>query len=78
MYSTSYLHEGACKTWYGISSRNAALFESVFSEAFPTPTTNDPQLFTKKASMVPPWLLLEQGVIQSCFITHTRHSIAGG
>jgi len=62
MYSTSYLHEGASKTWYGVSSRDAELFERAFSEAFTGTVANDPELFVKKAAMVPPWQLLEAGV----------------
>ena len=62
MYSTSYLHEGACKTWYGVSASNAAHFESAFSDAFASAVPHDPELFVKKASMMPPWQLLERGV----------------
>ena len=57
-YSTSYLHDGASKTWYGVSSQYAAAFETVFSDAFPDTVLKDPQLFIKKAAMVPPSMLL--------------------
>jgi len=62
MYSTSYLHEGACKTWYGVSSRDAERFEACFSATFDESVKGDPELFIKKASMVPPWKLLSSGV----------------
>ena len=62
MYSTSYLHDGASKTWYGVSSQYAAAFETVFSDAFPDTVLKDPQLFIKKAAMVPPSMLLQAGV----------------
>jgi len=62
MYSTSYLHEGACKTWYGVPSAHAAAFEAVFSESFGSNVEVDPELFVKKASMVPPWLLSQRGI----------------
>ena len=61
MYSTSYLHEGACKTWYGVSPRHADGFERVFSDAFPAGVVKDPFLFVKKAAMVPPWMLMQAG-----------------
>jgi hypothetical protein len=62
MYSTSYLHEGAPKTWYGVSPRYAERFERTFSRAFASKVDVDPELFVKKASMVPPWQLLDAGV----------------
>ena len=98
MYSVSYLHEGAPKTWYvrvrlrlrlrlrdrvrlrlglrvrvnppsvpctryGVSPANAAEFDRVFkTRGFPDQVAADPQLLLKKSSMLPPSLLLEEGV----------------
>ena len=62
MYSTSYLHAGAPKTWYGVSSRHAPTFDAAFHKAFTQGVENDPELFLKKASMVPPSTLLAAGV----------------
>lgn len=62
MYSISYLHEGASKTWYGVSARDADRFETAFSDAFAATVDIDPELYIKKASMVPPWQLLEKGI----------------
>ena len=45
MYSVSYLHEGAPKTWYGVSPANATEFERVFkTRGFPAEARADPQL----------------------------------
>jgi len=65
MYSASYLHEGATKTWYGVSPRDAAAFDRVFTSAFPQAMEKDPQLLLRKASMVPPSLLVANGVAVS-------------
>ena len=62
MYSTSYLHEGSHKTWYGVSSLHADAFEGAFSDHLAAGVAHDPELFVKKASMVPPSTLLERGV----------------
>ena len=62
MYSTSYLHQGAPKTWYGVSAASAASFESAFAEAFPNSLSKDPHLLAKKAAMLPPWMLTAAGI----------------
>ena len=62
MYSVSYLHEGANKTWYGVSPRDADAFDEVFSSAFPQAMEKDPQLLLRKAAMLPPSILESQGV----------------
>mmetsp|Transcript_19775 Transcript_19775/g.45544 ORF Transcript_19775/g.45544 Transcript_19775/m.45544 type:complete len:302 (-) Transcript_19775:797-1702(-) len=63
MYSVSYLHEGAPKTWYGVSPKHAHDFDRVFADvAFSQALENDPMLFVKKSAMVPPTMLLEHGV----------------
>jgi len=63
MYSVSYLHEGAPKTWYGVSPANASEFDRVFkTRGFPDQVAADPQLLLKKSSMLPPSMLLEEGV----------------
>jgi len=63
MYSISYLHEGAPKTWYGVSPRQAAAFDRVFADvAFPRDVESDPTLLIKKATMVPPSMLTRRGV----------------
>lgn len=56
------MHEGAPKTWYGVSAAHAAQFESTFAEAFPTGVSKDPEIMLRKAAMVPPWYLAEHGV----------------
>ena len=72
MYSTSYLHEGAAKTWYGVSSAHAMAFEAAFSSAFPSSVESDPELFVKKASMVMPrYIQRERARVLPC----TRHAL---
>jgi len=63
MYSVSYLHVGAPKTWYGVSPKQAHEFDAVFNgRAFTQAVEIDPQLMLKKASMLPPAMLLQAGV----------------
>jgi hypothetical protein len=45
-----------------VSPRYAERFERTFSRAFASKVDVDPELFVKKASMVPPWQLLDAGV----------------
>ena len=50
-------------TRYGVSPANAAEFDRVFkTRGFPDQVAADPQLLLKKSSMLPPSLLLEEGV----------------
>ena len=63
MYSISYLHEGAPKTWYGVSPAHASGFDRVFNTSgFAAEVEADPQLIFKKSAMLPPSLLLDEGV----------------
>ena len=55
MYSVSYLHEGAPKTWYGVPPADAHAFEGVHAkQAFAKEVHNDPTMVLKKNSMIPP------------------------
>ena len=63
MYSTSYLHRGAPKLWYGIPPADADRFDEVaVKEAFPFHVQNDTHMLLRKSLMVPPTMLLERGV----------------
>jgi len=63
MYSVSYLHEGAPKTWYGVGAAHAADFDAVAADhAFAQAVECDPQLLLKKNLMVPPSMLIKHGV----------------
>lgn len=57
MYSASYLHEGATKTWYGVSPRDAAAFDRVFTSAFPQAMEKDPQVIATQPACVSPFAL---------------------
>ena len=63
MYSVSYLHEGAPKTWYGVPPADAHAFEEVHAkQAFAKEVHNDPTMVLKKNSMIPPSMLVDAGV----------------
>lgn len=63
LYSVSYLHAGAPKTWYGIPASQAHDFERVFcDEAFADLSGQDPELIYKKSCMVSPAFLAAHGV----------------
>lgn len=64
MYSLSYLHAGAAKTWYGLSATQAHAYEAAFCRhAFPTHVGKDPGMAFKKSSMVSPAFLAAHGVL---------------
>ena len=44
MYSVSYLHEGATKSWYGVSPADADTFDRIFGDTFPRDMEKDPQV----------------------------------
>eukprot|EP00469_Lotharella_globosa_P012745 CAMPEP_0167773384 /NCGR_PEP_ID=MMETSP0111_2-20121227/1387_1 /TAXON_ID=91324 /ORGANISM="Lotharella globosa, Strain CCCM811" /LENGTH=669 /DNA_ID=CAMNT_0007663009 /DNA_START=3961 /DNA_END=5970 /DNA_ORIENTATION=+ len=61
LYSLSFLHGGAPKTWYGVPSTAARLVEDVYASVFPTLGKNGHGL-AKKTSMFCPTKLAEKGV----------------
>jgi len=60
LYSLSFLHGGAPKTWYGVPSTAARLVEDVYASVFPTLGKNGHGL-AKKTSMFCPTKLAEKG-----------------
>ncbi|KAI4315921.1 hypothetical protein L6164_023950 [Bauhinia variegata] len=69
LYSISYLHSGACKTWYGVPSRAASDFENtvrnhVYCKDIIMEHSEDSafELLSKKTTMFPPQILLNQRV----------------
>ena len=63
MYSASYLHQGAPKTWYGVSPTQADQFDAVVADdAFPSQVSADAHLLMSKSYMVPPSMLIDRGV----------------
>eukprot|EP01104_Vermistella_antarctica_P006858 TRINITY_DN1754_c0_g4_i1.p1 TRINITY_DN1754_c0_g4~~TRINITY_DN1754_c0_g4_i1.p1 ORF type:complete len:743 (-),score=124.96 TRINITY_DN1754_c0_g4_i1:71-2299(-) len=62
MYSTSFLHEGDPKTWYGVPGSKAGLFERVMRAALPDLFEENPDLLHCLITMLTPTLLLSNGV----------------
>ncbi|RLN55794.1 hypothetical protein BBP00_00008329 [Phytophthora kernoviae] len=61
-YSTSYLHCGAPKTWYGIPSGSAELFERTMRKLTPELFGSQPDLHMQLVTMFSPKTLRELGV----------------
>ncbi|KAF1784550.1 Zinc finger, PHD-finger [Phytophthora cactorum] len=61
-YSTSYLHCGAPKTWYGIPSASAEHFERTMKELTPELFGSQPDLHMQLVTMFSPKTLREHGV----------------
>ncbi|GMF22320.1 unnamed protein product [Phytophthora fragariaefolia] len=61
-YSTSYLHCGAPKTWYGIPCGSAELFERTMKELTPELFGSQPDLHMQLVTMFSPKTLREHGV----------------
>lgn len=61
-YSTSYVHCGAPKTWYGIPSASAELFEKTMKELTPELFGSQPDLHMQLVTMFSPKTLREHGV----------------
>ncbi|GMF19455.1 unnamed protein product [Phytophthora lilii] len=62
MYSTSYLHCGAPKTWYGIPCASADHFERTMKELTPELFGSQPDLHMQLVTMFSPKTLREHGV----------------
>ncbi|KAF4150300.1 PLU-1-like protein [Phytophthora infestans] len=61
-YSTSYLHCGAPKTWYGIPSASAEHFERTMKQLTPELFGSQPDLHMQLVTMFSPKTLREHGV----------------
>ncbi|RLN72974.1 hypothetical protein BBJ28_00022839, partial [Nothophytophthora sp. Chile5] len=61
-YSTSYLHCGAPKTWYGVPSASAELFERTMKQLTPELFGSQPDLHMQLVTMFSPKTLREHGV----------------
>uniref|UniRef100_H3G7C5 JmjC domain-containing protein n=1 Tax=Phytophthora ramorum TaxID=164328 RepID=H3G7C5_PHYRM len=61
-YSTSYLHSGAPKTWYGIPCASAELMERTMKELTPELFGSQPDLHMQLVTMFSPKTLREHGV----------------
>ncbi|KAI9921147.1 hypothetical protein PsorP6_001848 [Peronosclerospora sorghi] len=61
-YSTSYLHCGASKTWYGIPSASAAHFERTIQSLTPELFGTQPDLHMQLVTMFSPAVLRQHGV----------------
>ncbi|KAG1703943.1 hypothetical protein DVH05_006950 [Phytophthora capsici] len=61
-YSTSYLHCGAPKTWYGIPCASAELFERTMKELTPELFGSQPDLHMQLVTMFSPKTLRDHGV----------------
>jgi histone demethylase JARID1 len=61
-YSTSYLHCGAPKTWYGVPSASAEHFERTMKELTPELFGSQPDLHMQLVTMFSPKTLREHGV----------------
>lgn len=62
LYSTSYLHRGANKTWYGIPTSDATKFEAAMRDSMPQRVKEDPDLLYHIVSLPSPMYLRSQGV----------------
>ena len=62
LYSTSYLHSGANKTWYGIPASNATKFEAAMRDFMPQRVKEDPDLLYHIVSLPSPMYCMSQGV----------------
>ena len=73
LYSTSYMHYGAAKTWYGIPGSQAHQFIKAMRSLMPRRFSEDPDLLDHLVTMVNPSWLIHRGV-DVCTATHTPGS----
>ncbi|XP_023745545.1 putative lysine-specific demethylase JMJ16 [Lactuca sativa] len=61
LYTISYMHQGASRTWYGIPSKYRQNFESLLKKTFPE-LSGKPELFHKLVTQLSPSTLKSEGI----------------
>ncbi|KAL9649554.1 hypothetical protein ABK040_003232 [Willaertia magna] len=62
LYAMNFIHQGACKQWYGIPGYAAEKFENVFKKMFPNLFVGQPAILHMLVTQISPSILQREGV----------------